>query len=74
MWYLGLMKALCFFDWRVYSVFRVQQVATRRAFNGIPHRESKVPEFEFLSGRIRMWYLGWMKALCFFDWRVDSLY
>ena len=85
MWYLGWMKALCFFDWRVDSLFRVQQVATRRAFNGIPHPESKVPlcffEFEFATRRLNsflrrnsMWYLGLMKALCFFDWRVDSLF
>ena len=39
MWYLGWMKALCFFDWRVDSLFRVQLVATRRAFNGIPQRK-----------------------------------
>ena len=51
MWYLGWMKALCFFDWRVDSLFRVQQVATRRTFNGIPHPESKVPQFEFRSGQ-----------------------
>ena len=51
MWYLGWMKALCFFDWRVDSLFRVQQVARRHSFNGIPHPESKVPEFEFLSGQ-----------------------
>ena len=70
------MKALCFFDWRVDSLFRVQQVdiLSMEFHTQSPKYQNSIPFPFWAEFHDAEWYLGWMKALCFFDWRVDSLY